>query len=74
MGNLMLFLTVLGGLLTFGFPGLLIGPVSAAFFFALAEILEQRNRGLGQPVPEAAAGEVAEAQDSGGPEAASPLS
>jgi predicted PurR-regulated permease PerM len=74
MGNLMLFLTVIGGLLVFGFPGLLIGPVAAAFFFALAEILEQRSRGLSRPAAAAATGGTATAKDSGGPEAPSPLS
>lgn len=74
MGNLMLFLTVLGGLIVFGFPGLLIGPVAAAFFFALAEIMERRSHGLGPVPPPPPSREASVASDAGGPETPSPLS
>lgn len=68
MSTLMLFLTVLGGLITFGFPGLLIGPVAAAFFFALAEVMERRRLGQTPACSTPAGGAAA-----GGPGDATPL-
>lgn len=40
---LLLFLSIFGGLMTIGPSGILIGPVAASFFLALAEVYEREN-------------------------------
>lgn len=60
---LLLFLSIFGGLMTLGAAGILIGPITASFFLALAEVYEREK--IANPLLESPPSPAAKTGESG---------